>query len=332
MTGPLVSVLVVNYNSGGYLARCLKALEAQTFADFEVVLVDNGSTDGSLERALSSAAGLASRLKTDRAGGNIGFAAANNRAARSASGQWVATLNPDAFADPDWLAQLMAATARHADAAMFGSTQRAAEQPGMLDGTGDAYHVLGIAWRGNFGHSVAELPPEGEVFGPCAAAALYRRDAFDAAGGFDESFFCYHEDVDLAFRLRLAGHHCIQVAAAAVDHVGSAITGRTSEFSIYHGTRNRIWTFVKNMPSALFWPVLPVTAAAHLYLLLRAASVGRFGVTWRGMRDAICGLGPVWRERRRLQNSRHANLADIARAMTWQIGKLRRRAHDVRPT
>jgi GT2 family glycosyltransferase len=330
MSTPAVSVLIVNYNSGGHLGRCLEALAAQNFRDFDVVLIDNGSADGSLDRALAARPDLGDRLIVERAGANLGFAVANNRAARRARGRWLATLNPDAFAAPDWLAELLAAVARHPDAVMFGSTQRMANQPGLLDGTGDAYHALGIAWRGNFEHPLADLPPEGEVFGPCAAAALYRRDVFLEAGGFDERFFCYHEDVDLAFRLRLMGHRCIQAAAACVDHIGSAATGRTSDFSVYHGTRNRIWTFVKNMPAALFWPLLPATLAVHAYLLLRAVSVGRFAATWRGMRDGLCGLGPVWQQRRALQQGRHAEVKAIARALTWSLGRLRRREHDVR--
>lgn len=326
----MVSVLIVNYNSGDHLARCLTALAGQIYRDFDVVLVDNGSGDNSLDRAIAAAPALADRLAVDCAGANLGFAAANNRAARQARGAWLATLNPDAFARPDWLAELMAAAARYPDVAMFGSTQIMADRPDLLDGSGDAYHALGIAWRGNYEHPLVDSPGEGEVFGPCAAAALYRRQAFLDAGGFDERFFCYHEDVDLAFRLRLMGQRCVQAAKAVVDHVGSGTTGRTSEFSVYHGTRNRIWTFAKNMPAALFWPILPATVAVHAYLLLRAASVGRFAATWRGMRDGLCGIAPVWRRRRALQRTRRVSAITIARAMTWSLGKLRRREHDVR--
>ncbi|MBM3573789.1 MAG: glycosyltransferase family 2 protein, partial [Alphaproteobacteria bacterium] len=261
MSAPAVSVLVVNFNAGAYLTRCLRALAAQSFQNFEIILIDNGSTDGSLDQAVAAVPELAARLVVERAGANLGFAAANNRAAGRARAPWLATLNPDAFARPNWLAEMLAAVQRHPDFAMFGSTQLMADCPDIIDGAGDAYHALGIAWRGGFEHPASSLSEEGEVFGPCAAAALYRRDAFVAAGGFDERFYCYHEDVDLAFRLRLTGQRCVQVAAAVVEHVGSGITGRTSDFSVYHGTRNRIWTFVKNMPAALFWPILPATLA-----------------------------------------------------------------------
>ena len=97
----------------------------------------------------------------------------------------------------------------------------------------------------------------GEIFAPCAAAALYRRAAFLEAGGFDEHFFCYMEDVDLGFRLRLLGYRCGYAPAAIVHHVGSGTTGARSPFTVYHGHRNLVWTYVKNMPTPWFWLYLP---------------------------------------------------------------------------
>ncbi len=123
---------------------------------------------------------------------------------------------------PDWLEQLIAATRRNPDVVMFGSTQIDATDPQRLDGAGDHYLASGLPWRGGHGWPVKELPREAEVFAPCAAACLIRADAFREAKGFDERFFCYVEDVDLAFRLRLMGHCCIQVPAAVVRHVGAA--------------------------------------------------------------------------------------------------------------
>lgn len=324
---PEVTVMIVAHQAGAHLGRCLAALGAQTFTDFEAIVVDNGSTDG----AVAALAPLPSWARAVDAGGNLGFAAANNLAARAARGAWLAALNPDAFPEPDWLAVLIDATRRHPGAAMFGSTQIDDADPSRLDGAGDCYHGLGLAWRGGYGHPLSALPPEGTVFAPCAAAALYRRDAFLAAGGFDERFFCYHEDVDLGFRLRLAGHVCVQVAAARVRHVGSATTGRRSAFSVYHGTRNRIWTFMKTMPAPLLWPLLPGFLLLNLALLARAAPQGVAGPTWRGMVDGVRGLRALWPSRRAVQRARRARLGAIARAMTWAPGPALRRAPDVRP-
>ena len=327
MKAPLVCVIVVNYNGAAYLSRCVAALRAQRFRDFEAIIVDNGSTDGSAD----ALAPLPSGFKLLRAGQNLGFSAANNLAAREASAPWLATLNPDAFAEPDWLERLMLALERHPEAVMLGSTQLDFKRPDRLDGAGDVYHVVGLAWRGDHGRARGHGPVEGETFGPCAAGALYRRDAFLAAGGFDERFFCYCEDIDLAFRLRLAGATCIQVADAVIRHVGSGITGARSDFAVYHGTRNRLWTFVKNMPGPLFWPLLPVHLLANLMVLQRSLVQGTFRPTARGLLDGFRGLGPIWAARRDIQRKRCASTADIARALTWSPMTLLRRASDIRP-
>ncbi len=126
--------------------------------------------------------------------------------------------------------------------------------------------------------------PEREVFSACAAAALYRRDVFEALGGLDEDFFCYMEDVDLGFRLRLAGWGCTYVPTAVVHHVGSATSGRRSHFTTYHGHRNLVWVFFKNMPGALLWLYLPQhfsLTSSSVALFLHAVKDGLYlGRSW----------------------------------------------------
>lgn len=310
---PAVAVIVVNYRAGRYLGRCLEALARQRFRDFEVIVADNASGDGSLEAVEPLPAGFRSL----RLPANLGFAAANNQAAALTAAPWLATLNPDAFPDENWLAELMAATRRYPDVVMFGSTQIAAETPDLLDGAGDVCHVSGLAWRHGHRRPLAACPPEGEAFSPCAAAALYRREAFLAAGGFDARFFCYNEDVDLGFRLRLRGERCIQVRAARVLHVGSGITGARSAFAAYHSTRNLVWTLVKNMPGPLLPISLPLHLAAQALRLGLALARGLARPTLRGLADGLSGIGPVLAERRRLQAGRRASTCAIARALTW---------------
>jgi len=295
-------------------------------------VVDNASADDSLAGAAHALADP--RLRLDRLSDNIGFAAANNRAAAACRSAWIALLNPDAFPEPGWLAALLAAARRYPDVAMFGSTQLAALQAGRLDGAGDQYLFAGLPWRGGYGAPTAALPPEGEVFAPCAAAALYRRDAFAAAGGFDQRYFCYVEDVDLAFRLRLAGARCVQVRDAVVRHVGGGTSGNgggASDFARYHGTRNLIWTFVKCMPAPLFWPLLPVHAACVLVLCVRALLRGRPRPVWRGVAAAIGGLAPVIAQRRRVQSTRAASSGAIARVLCWSVPRYLARAAFTRP-
>ncbi len=227
MKYPTISLVIVNYNSGDHLAETVQAVAAQTFDNFEATVVDNHSSDGSLLRA-QAAVGEDDRFTFLYAKGNIGFAAGCNLGAQRARGEWLAFLNPDATPASDWLEQLLAATRRHPDVVMFGSTQIDATDPRRLDGAGDHYFATGMPWRGGRGWPVQDLPREGEVFAPCAAACFMRADAFRHVRGFDERFFCYVEDIDLAFRLRLMGHRCIQVCDAVVRHVGAA--SATKEF------------------------------------------------------------------------------------------------------
>lgn len=316
-----VSVIIVAYQSGDWLQRSVDALAGQTMRDFEALIADNASTDGSVDRL---------RLPDERfqvlpMGGNLGFAAGNNRAAERAAGEFIACLNPDAQPAADWLEQLLRAADRHPEAAAFGSTQLRYEDERILDGVGDVWHAAGLAWRAREGRPATNLPPEGEVFSPCGAAALYRAADFRAVGGFDERFFCYCEDVDIGFRLRLAGRACIQAPAAVVLHEGSAISGRRSEFTVYHGHRNRIWTFVKNTPGPLLWVLAPYHLAVNAWLLTVFLRIGMAPVLLRAYRDALRGLPAVWRDRRRTQRSRRASLQDVARAFEWSLLAVRRR-------
>lgn len=323
---PHVSVIVVNYNAGDRIERCLKMLTAQSYQDFEVIIVDNASSDDSLVTA-RKAAPTAVLIENSA---NLGFAAANNIAASVAAGEWLAFLNPDAYPAPDWLEMLLDATTRFPWADAFGSTQIDAADPEVIDGAGDVFHVFGIPYRGHYGWPVSELPPEGECFAPCAAAALYRASVFRALGGFDDSFFCYGEDVDLGFRLRLAGGRAVQVAGAIVHHEGSGISGRYSEFTVYHGNRNRIWTVWKNMPGVFFWPLLPLQILTNLYLLARSFSMGVGPAFWRAVRDGYAAFPALAARRSDIQRARRVRLADLARALTWSPLKVSRREANLR--
>ncbi|MBI1365878.1 MAG: glycosyltransferase [Alphaproteobacteria bacterium] len=321
-----VTVIIVNFNAGARLARVIAHLRAQVFQDFDVIVFDNASSDGSADGLEAGALDL----RVIKSAENLGFAAGNNRAAREAAGEWIAFLNPDAYPEPGWLAALMNAAARHPGVDAFGSLQIDAGDPARLDGAGDAYHVFGLPWRGGFGWPAALAPEEGECFAPCAAAALYRRATFDALGGFDESFFCYGEDVDLGFRLRLAGGRAVEVPGARVAHEGSGVTGRRSEFTTYHGHRNRIWTYFKNMPGAILWPMLPFHLLTDVYLLLRLSAIGLGGAYLKAMRDAWKDRARIFAERRRIQASRRVSFADLARALSWSPFAVMQRAPVIR--
>lgn len=311
---PFFSILIVNYNGGAYVQKALDSLARQTYRDFEVILIDNASADGSIDD-LDSADLPAFTLLAEA--DNHGYAGGMNRAAARAKGTWLVGLNPDAVASPDWLAEIAAGIGRHPETHLFATAQYSLDDPRLLDGAGDAYLIFGIPWRGGFGRPADELPGEGECFSPCGAGAVYQRQVFEDAGGFDERFFCFCEDVDLGFRLKLAGERCIFLPRAIIHHVGGGLSGRTSDVTTYYGYRNRIWAYAKNMPSPLFWLSLPGHVVLSAYLLLRAVMTGRGGVTWRGMRDGIRDAAEVRRAGKAARQQRRISNWALARSMAW---------------
>lgn len=313
----MVTVIIVNWNSGRFLQECLRSLSRQALQPDQVLVVDNGSTDDS-----SKWVGQAPGYKVVMLGDNLGFAAANNLAIRECRTEYVALLNPDAFPEPDWLENLLVAARANPEVAAFGSRQMMHGVANTLDGMGDIYHFTGLVWRDGHGCPAASDTDSvvSEIFSPCAGAALYRRDALLAVGGFDEDYFCYVEDVDLGFRLRLAGYRSMYVPGSVVQHVGSASTGgQRSDFAAYHGHRNLVWTFVKNMPGLLFWLLLP----AHLLLNLVSVGLlfcrGQGRVVLRAKKDALKGIPGMWRKRRQIQAKRTASVRDIWRVLDKRI-------------
>jgi GT2 family glycosyltransferase len=305
---PRVGLVVVTYNAAAQIEQCLTSIAAQTWRPDRLFLVDNASQDDTRTRVASAATRLGLAIELTASSENAGFAAANNRAVTLLSDcDLIALLNPDAFPEPGWLAALVEAAAAHPEAASFASRLVLADDPTRLDGAGDVYHVAGLAWR--FGHArVIDHEPNAvrarPVFSACGAAALYRRADWEAAGGFDERFFCYAEDVDLGFRLQLMDRQCWYVPHAIARHVGGTASGRDSRFAIYHGHRNLEWAFVKNMPARLLWRYLP------LHLITSAGVVGWFlatgagGTIVRAKWDALRGLRATLIERRRVQAAR----------------------------
>ena len=310
---PLVSVIIVTWNSKRYISRCLDALSVQTHRDFEIVIIDNGSTDGGVLLLQEEYPDL--KLTINKLNANLGFAVANNIGARLAHGKWLAHLNADAFPEPDWLERFLEAAEMHPHA-FFTSRQIQADDSIYLDGEGDNYHVSGYAWRKNYGRPLYPVQQLEDVFSACGAAAFYPRQEFLNAGGFDEDYFSYHEDVDLGFRLRLRGLTCMLVPQALVHHVGSASTGKRSDFSVYYGHRNLVWTYFKDMPSFLFWLYLPLHIAVNFFFLIYFSLIGQGRIIWRAKWDALRVLPRLLKKRRAIQFQRKVSVADIHRVMS----------------
>lgn len=311
---PAVSVVVVAYESGPLLADCLEGLRTQSFRDFEVLLVDNASRDGAAQAAAKADPSVQFIANPE----NRGFAAAVNQGAKAARGRWLALINPDAFAEPDWLEKLLAAADANPQVRAFGCRQLLAQDPSRLDGLGDVMAAAGFPFRGGYLQKNPGPMSPGEAFSACGGAMLIDRALFLEMGGFDERLFCYCEDVDLGYRLRLRGEPTLIVPDAVVRHVGgTASGGARSDFAVFHGTRNRLWVFVKDTPPVLFWLTLPLHLAATALLFASHASKGELAAPWRGFTAGVKGLGVALAARRETQAERTVGSWEIARAMTW---------------
>lgn len=305
---PQVSIIIASLNGAQWLPRCLEALFAQTERSFEVIVVDDASTDGSTDNLDSRWPGV----RVIRMAQRSGFQVTNNQGARQARGRWIVLLNNDAFPQPDWLEKLLAAIRQHPDYAVFSSCLVQANQPDRLDNTGDLVHVSGAAWHRGFDQPVetaVDYPPE--VFCPNGAAALYLREAYLEAGGLDERYFNHHDDVDLGFRLRLLGYPCRYVPEAVVHHIGSATFGGQTDQTVYNVQRNMVWTYFKDMPGWLVWKYLPVHLLVNLVFLLYYVRKGQGRTAWRAKRDAYLGLPETLRQRKEIQKNRRISPAEL---------------------
>jgi GT2 family glycosyltransferase len=288
-----VAVVIPNWNGAALLGPCLAAVHAQRYQDHEVVVVDNGSRDASL-----AVLGRFPAVRVLRLGRNRGFGAATNAGIRATSGRYVATLNNDALPGPDWLGALVTAAEADPRVGMCASRMVLASRPDTLDSCGIAVDRAGIAWDLLGGEPLGADCQLDEPFGPCAGAALYRRAMLAEIGLFDEGFFAYLEDVDLAWRARTGGWRCRYVAAAEVRHAHSATAGEGSTRKRFLLGRNKVWLLAKNYPATDLWRWLPLVVAYDLAAVGYGLAVRRDGAALRGRLAGLGGLPRALRARR----------------------------------
>lgn len=294
---PLVSIVIVNYNGKAFLDKCLSSLSRQTYPSIEVIMVDNGSTDGSIQIAREKYPSV----KIIENGGNLGFCKANNIGIEASKGDFVITLNNDTEALPGWVEEHVKAMTARADVGMCSSKMMSMTEPGIIDSTGLCISRSGACWdRGQYEQDKGQYDHLIDIFGPCAGAAMYRRKMLDEIGLFDEDFFAYMEDVDLAFRGQLAGWKGLFVPKAVVLHYrGGTGGGRQSEFPVYYGNRNIVWCAFKNFPLPQLLISLPWIVTRNIVVVPFYILKG-FGVTAiRSKVDALIGLPANVRKRRK---------------------------------
>jgi len=289
---PLISVVIPNWNGAHHLVACLDSLRGQTYPNFEVVLVDNGSTDESVSLVHAQYSDVRLLLLPH----NRGFASAVNAGIRTAGGEIVALLNNDTEVDSRWLSALQSALQRHPQAGMAASKIMLFDRRDTFHSAGDGYGLDGIPInRGVWQHDSGQFDQEEMIFGACGGAAAYRRSMFAEIGLFDESLGSYCEDVDLNWRAQLAGWQCVYVPDAVVYHKVSATGG--GPIASYYVGRNVLWVLARDYPTALWrrhWGKI----------LRRQTQIARDAVcSWRGaaararLRGQIAGLWgllPIW--------------------------------------
>ncbi|MZR32400.1 glycosyltransferase family 2 protein [Sneathiella litorea] len=266
-----VSVIIPNWNGEHLLRLCLDSLRKQTFQDFIVYIVDNGSIDQSIHLLEDEYPEVVVLRHCE----NLGFSAAINTGIENSRGVYIAALNNDTEAHPAWLETIVTAMDTRTDAGFCASQLMDFKSRDKIDSLGDGYYPFGVSFKIGSGrlNNVHEIT---EVQSACAAASVYRREMLEKIGLFDTDFFAYMEDIDLGLRAQMAGYSCIFVPGAIVYHMGSASSGgKASAFSVRLTTRNTYRVILKNVPAVLIPVYLVCTFGAQMVALLMSLIVGK---------------------------------------------------------
>jgi GT2 family glycosyltransferase len=323
-----ISVIIPNWNGRTYLEKCLGSLENQEFSDFEVVVVDNGSTDGSVEF-------LHHHFPETRVivfEENKGFSKAVNEGIRQAKGDYVLLLNNDVEVDPGLLDHLHKTITHVKDADFLACRMMDFYRRELIDGAGDGFPRKGKAFR--IGHGVKFGPPFDQsrrAFGACAGAGFYKRELFEEVGLFDEDFFAYHEDVDWNFRANLMGYRCFYVPEAVVYHIGSGTTGGLyNELTVFHNARNMIYVIIKDLPTDLLLKCLPWIIWGQVESFLRlSVKQGYWRAYFGGLSSAIRESGNMLKKRKEIQRKRRISTLELEQLL---IASEKERKGRIRPS
>ena len=305
---PKFSVVVLNWNGKHFLETCFLALRNQTFRDFETILIDNGSEDGSVEFVRANFPEVAVLALKE----NIGFAPANNAALEIAHGEWIVLLNNDTEAKTNWLAELHEASEAFPRAGSFASKMLFFDDRRRIDNCGFDMATMGLTV--DLGREQRDGAPWDEprnVFGACGGAAAYSRSMLETIGFLDPDFFMTFEDLDLSFRAQLRGYECVFVPGAIVYHRYRGTMTKYPARQVYFSQRNIEFAYLKNMPLGLILRYLP---ERFLYELGGAIYFTRVGVGrafFKAKFDALRNLPMLLRKRREIQKHRTVTNAQL---------------------
>jgi len=293
----MVTIIIPNLNGKKFLKTCLDSIFKQQFQNFCVIIVDNGSDDGSVEFIKAEYP----TVLLIQFAYNKGFSAAINSGIRETDSQYICLLNNDIELDPYFLKELVAVLEAEKDVQYCAPKMLDYYHRNKLDGAGDGVFRAGAGYkRGSLDNDNGRYDRQLTVFGACAGAALYRRSFFNEVGFFDEDFFAYLEDVDINLRANRLGLTCLYVPAAKVYHIGSATTGSVfNPFTVRLSTKNLFNVVVKNYPTILIIKFLPSLILYHLFWFALVVSNKQSTSYCKGILNAVSDFPRMWRKRKK---------------------------------
>ena len=333
---PVYSALIVVtcYQSASTIESCIDGLNSQTRNDFFVAIVDNGDNDSSNLQSLS----LPANMVVLTPGENAGFAGGSNFGAMNSpvpnTHDWVITVNPDAVLAPDWFETLMQAASDFPNYSLLSTTLLKADAPEIIEGASDFFSPYGIA-KSRYAdmnyQDFMELDHPSDVFecfAPCGAVAAYRREDFERVSGFDESFFCYLEDIDIAFRLHFLGKKALHVKAAKAYHVGGGSSPANQETAFtkaYHSQQNQIRLLLKHTPFLVGLFIWPCFILATVWILIRSKGQAQHNIRLKALREIGDILPDVKKQRKVIQSSRKLSNLGFSKSLEWNLAKVMKR-------
>ena len=313
---PEISVIVLNWNGKKFLADCLGSLRKQVFQDFEPILVDNGSSDGSVDYVRANFPEVKILALPD----NRGFTGGNIAGYEHCTGKLIALLNNDTEVHPCWLKEIQNASLAYPEAGSFASKMMYFHQRSRVENCGFDVGIEGATI--DLGRDEVDGPgwsQPRQVFGGCGGAVAYRRRMLDIIGFLDDDFFMTYEDVDLSFRAQLRGFSCVYVPGAVVYHHYRATNDKMPEKQAFYSQRNIDFVWVKNMPFGLLLRSIPFRIlyemGAAVYFTRRGAGISFL----KSKIDVLRLLPSLLRKRREIQRTRTASIAEIRRKMHFSV-------------
>jgi hypothetical protein len=318
----MVCVIVINYNGSSDTLECLRALERQTFKEFEIILVDNGSLDDSVIQIndFLQSNTLSSALRFVRLDSNHGFAGGNVEGMKHAAGRYIALLNNDAIPGKAWLEELVTNMENDSGVGICASRLLQYDSD-LIDSAGDGYAKVLKGFKIGEGEAASNFVDQKYVFGACAGAALYRREMLEQIGFLDTDFFLIYEDTDLNIRAQLAGWKALYVPNAVVYHKVRVSIGTMSEVAVYYSLRNSELVRIKAVPLGILLRCLSeVIIEAISEFIYFAIKHRRFKLFFKAKTDAIRMLPSMLRKRRMIMKTKKVSNSYLLSLMTpiWQ--------------